>query len=159
MPFSRSRSIESSTRSLTSWLARNAPDCHNMASTSVVLPWSTWATIATLRRSSRRASTGPGYVALRRGHDLRAPPPPQQVPRAGNAHAQREPSEQGDPGETLLRGHVGRDAGVDDGPLVGGPHTPRVVHDAAVRATGGDGEQQLALGPRHAPDREHGELV
>jgi hypothetical protein len=26
-----------------------------MASTSVVFPWSTWATIATLRMSSRRA--------------------------------------------------------------------------------------------------------
>src|SRR4051812_50122180 len=29
-----------------------------MASTSVVLPWSTWATIATLRRSSRAAGMG-----------------------------------------------------------------------------------------------------
>src|SRR4051812_31868275 len=53
MPFSRSRSIESMTRSLTSWFSRNAPDCHSIASTSVVFPWSTWATIATLRRSSR----------------------------------------------------------------------------------------------------------
>src|SRR3954471_5580885 len=53
MPFSRSRSIESMTRSLTSWFSRNAPDCHSMASTRVVFPWSTWATIATLRRSSR----------------------------------------------------------------------------------------------------------
>src|SRR5215218_3301706 len=59
MPFSRSRSIESSTRSATSWLARNAPDCHSIASTSVVLPWSTWATIATLRRSSRATSIVP----------------------------------------------------------------------------------------------------
>src|SRR4051794_8800445 len=55
MPFSRSRSIESSTRSATSWLSRKEPDCQSSASTSVVLPWSTWATIATLRRSSRRA--------------------------------------------------------------------------------------------------------
>src|SRR5215212_4247857 len=55
MPFSRSRSIESMTRSSTSWLARNAPLCHSMASTSVVFPWSTWAMIATLRRSSRLA--------------------------------------------------------------------------------------------------------
>src|SRR5918993_1022653 len=54
MPFSRSRSIESITRSATSALARKAPDCHSIASTSVVLPWSTWAMIATLRRSSRR---------------------------------------------------------------------------------------------------------
>ena len=53
MPFSRSRSIESITRSATSWFARKAPDCHSIASTSVVLPWSTCATIATLRMSSR----------------------------------------------------------------------------------------------------------
>src|SRR3954471_9914286 len=57
MPFSRSRSIESMTRSATSWFARNAPDCHSIASTSVVLPWSTWATIATLRRSLREVTT------------------------------------------------------------------------------------------------------
>src|SRR3954447_10486360 len=55
MPFSRSRSPESMTRSLTSWFSRNAPDCQSMASTRVVLPWSTWATMATLRRSSRMA--------------------------------------------------------------------------------------------------------
>ena len=53
MPFSRSRSIESMTRSATSWLARKAPDWRSMASTSVVLPWSTWATMATLRISAR----------------------------------------------------------------------------------------------------------
>src|SRR4051812_23929451 len=57
MPFSRSRSMESMTRSATSWLARKAPDCHSMASTNVVLPWSTWATMATLRRSSRATVT------------------------------------------------------------------------------------------------------
>ena len=53
MPFSRSRSIESITRSSTSWFARKAPACQSMASTSVVLPWSTWATMATLRMSER----------------------------------------------------------------------------------------------------------
>ena len=53
MPFSRSRSIESMTRSSTSWLARKAPDCQSIWSTRVVLPWSTWATMATLRRSAR----------------------------------------------------------------------------------------------------------
>src|SRR5204862_11367 len=36
MPFSRSRSVESRTRSATSWFARKAPDCHSSASTSVV---------------------------------------------------------------------------------------------------------------------------
>src|SRR4051812_29052786 len=56
MPFSRSRSIESITRSRTesfsAWCSVKAPDCQSMASTSVVLPWSTWAMIAMLRRSS-----------------------------------------------------------------------------------------------------------
>src|SRR5262245_28446968 len=42
------------TRSATSWFSRNDPDCQSIASTSVVFPWSTCATIATLRRSSRR---------------------------------------------------------------------------------------------------------
>jgi hypothetical protein len=55
MPFSRSRSPESITRSLTSWFSRNDPDCQSIASTSVVLPWSTWATMATFRRSERWA--------------------------------------------------------------------------------------------------------
>ena len=65
MPFSRSRSIESMTRSdrsLVAWCAVNAPDCQSMASTSVVLPWSTWATIATLRRSSRVGSDAPALL-------------------------------------------------------------------------------------------------
>ena len=53
MPFSRSRSIESMTRSATSAFSRKAPDCQSIASTKVVLPWSTWATMATLRRSAR----------------------------------------------------------------------------------------------------------
>src|SRR6185436_19331945 len=54
IPFSRSRSIESITRSATSWPLRKAPDCHSIASTRVVLPWSTWATIAMFLRSARR---------------------------------------------------------------------------------------------------------
>src|SRR5437868_4104015 len=53
IPFSRSRSSESITRSATSSFARNEPACQSSASTSVVLPWSTCATIATFRRSSR----------------------------------------------------------------------------------------------------------
>src|SRR5438034_1148966 len=55
MPRSRSWSIESMTRSTTSWFSRHTPDCWSMASTSVVLPWSTWAMIATFRTSSRLA--------------------------------------------------------------------------------------------------------
>src|SRR5690349_436779 len=58
MPFSRSRSIESRTRSATSWFSRNEPDCQSIASTSVVFPWSTCATIATLRSSSRGMRPG-----------------------------------------------------------------------------------------------------
>ena len=37
------------TRSATRWLSRNAPDCCSSRSTSVVLPWSTWAMMAMLR--------------------------------------------------------------------------------------------------------------
>src|ERR1022692_616142 len=74
MPFSRSRAIESSTRVLTSGPTRNAPDCHSIASTSVVLPWSTCATIATLRMSSLRTSIRP-RLALK----LRRPCPRQRA--------------------------------------------------------------------------------
>src|SRR6185312_7800085 len=49
MPRSRSKSLESMTRSATTSLERNAPLWRNMASTSVVLPWSTWAMMAILR--------------------------------------------------------------------------------------------------------------
>ena len=72
IPFSRSRSVESMTRSFTSWFSRKEPACQSSASTSVVLPWSTWATIATLRRSSRvavslaRATTVAGAISVRR---------------------------------------------------------------------------------------------
>ncbi len=50
IPRSRSRSFESMTRSATTSLTRKVPACLSMWSTSVVLPWSTCATIATLRR-------------------------------------------------------------------------------------------------------------
>src|SRR4051812_16879450 len=63
MPFSRSRSIESMTRSLMSAPSRKAPDCQSIASTRVVLPWSTWATMATLRMSER-ACTRPRLGGL-----------------------------------------------------------------------------------------------
>src|SRR5215472_9144824 len=66
IPFSRSRSPESRTRSATPSFARKAPDCHSIASTSVVLPWSTCATIATLRRSSL-VSMGTGMGKPRSG--------------------------------------------------------------------------------------------
>jgi len=54
MPRSRSRSLESIIHVVCSpLLSLNAPVCLSMASTSVVLPWSTCAIMATLRRSSR----------------------------------------------------------------------------------------------------------
>ena len=72
MPFSRSRSIESITRSLTepssAWCVVNAPDCQSMESTNVVLPWSTWAMMAMLRRSVRwRMATGGSLLVRSRG--------------------------------------------------------------------------------------------
>src|SRR2546421_8534169 len=65
MPFSRSRSIESMIRSATASFWRNRPDCQSMASTSVVLPWSTWAMIATLRMLSRCCITPLYHVDVR----------------------------------------------------------------------------------------------
>ncbi len=53
MPRSRSRSLESITRSATCWFSRKAPVCFSMPSTRVVLPWSTWAMMAMLRMSER----------------------------------------------------------------------------------------------------------
>src|SRR5262245_11832428 len=49
MPRSRSRSLESITRSWMCWCAAKVPDCCSSLSTSVVLPWSTWAMMAMLR--------------------------------------------------------------------------------------------------------------
>ena len=46
IPRSFSSGFESMTRSSTCWLARNAPACRSIWSTSVVLPWSTCAMIA-----------------------------------------------------------------------------------------------------------------
>ena len=50
MPRSRSRSFESMARSATFWLSRKEPDWDSRRSISVVLPWSTWAIIAILRK-------------------------------------------------------------------------------------------------------------
>ena len=53
IPRSLSISLESITRSATSWFSRNTPLCFKSSSTKVVLPWSTWAIIATFLMSSR----------------------------------------------------------------------------------------------------------
>src|SRR5947207_12752925 len=52
MPSSHSSSIESITLSITASFSRKMPLCLSMASTSVVLPWSTCAMIAMLRMLS-----------------------------------------------------------------------------------------------------------
>ncbi len=60
MPRSRSWSTESSTRSPTCSWGANTPAARSMASTRVVLPWSTWATIAMLRMGSDPGTKGQG---------------------------------------------------------------------------------------------------
>src|SRR5690349_24554385 len=67
MPFSRSRSFESIARSSTWACSPNEPVWRSIASTRVVLPWSTCATIATLRRSGRRARAMESVLAKRMG--------------------------------------------------------------------------------------------
>src|SRR3954453_19395106 len=73
IPRSRSWSIESMTRSVSAAPSRNAPDWRSMASTSVVLPWSTWAMMETLRRSSREGEAVPvtASTLVGRLHPLR----------------------------------------------------------------------------------------
>ena len=53
MPRSRSSAFESITRSATCWFSRKICACLSSPSTSVVLPWSTWAMMAILRKSVR----------------------------------------------------------------------------------------------------------
>lgn len=52
IPLSRSKTSLSITRSTTFSLVRKAPACRSRQSTRVVLPWSTWAIIATFLISS-----------------------------------------------------------------------------------------------------------
>src|SRR5512144_921331 len=104
MPFSRSRSIESMTRSATCSLARKMPDCRSMASTRVVLPWSTWAMMATLRRSRRTGmpSIFPvGRVRARGGPDN----PPRSM--AAACHDGRGGRDRGEQGASVVRQIVG----------------------------------------------------
>src|SRR5690349_22834343 len=75
MPFSRSRSMESMARSAISPRAWDWLPWRSMASTRVVLPWSTWAMMATLRRSVRVCipPLSPVFVAATfRGHNPEA---------------------------------------------------------------------------------------
>ena len=56
MPRSRSWSMESMTRVSSVLVGGEHAGLRSMASTSVVLPWSTWAMIATLRMSERKGT-------------------------------------------------------------------------------------------------------
>jgi hypothetical protein len=58
MPRSFSRSLLSIIRSVVTVRSLNVPDCLSSWSTSVVLPWSTWATMAILRRRSMDMAKG-----------------------------------------------------------------------------------------------------
>src|SRR4051794_14674703 len=112
MPFSRSRSFESIARSSTCWCSPKEPVCQSMASTRVVLPWSTWATIAMLRRSSRvRVGMRAGSIRSRKTGF---------VPSLGRAGA-RALREQG-PHDRHVRGKPGH---VE--PLAGAEHPQLVV--------------------------------
>ena len=64
MPRSRSWSLESMTRSTSAWWSSKTPVARSMASTRVVLPWSTWATSATLRSWAWRGTRGLLSVAV-----------------------------------------------------------------------------------------------
>ena len=69
IPRSRSWSLESMARSACASLARKMPDWASSWSTSVVLPWSTWAMMAMLRSDMElnAVSRGRGRRACRRG--------------------------------------------------------------------------------------------
>ena len=75
MPRSRSSALESRARSATRWFERKAPLWRSSPSTSVVLPWSTWAMMAILRRS----------VMVKNAHQRT----PQAAAASGRAHIVR----------------------------------------------------------------------
>src|SRR5262245_26031938 len=67
MPRSFSSALESMTRSVSGLRASSVPDWRRSWSTSVVLPWSTWAMIAMLRRfEGAEADTGEPATGLGR---------------------------------------------------------------------------------------------
>src|SRR3954453_18529079 len=161
LPFSRSRSIESMTRSATSWFARKAPDCQSIASTSVVLPWSTWATIATLGGSSRRAgrSAIPRRLRGERRHaagdedDHEGEPPERDLgqPRAEGRpepvaeQGARKPQQEG-LGEDVLAQYAGERED-DEADPVGAHEVHRKVGLEAARRRLVTGEQQHGADP------------
>ena len=90
MPFSRSRSPESMTRSTRAARSPNAPEARSMASTSVVLPWSTCATMATLRRRGRAPRVaGDGSAGAARVEVLTSQGSPSRGPSIPGGHDPR----------------------------------------------------------------------
>src|SRR2546421_588819 len=120
MPFSRSRSIESSTRSAISARECQPPACRNMASTRVVLPWSTWAMMATLRRSERVGMI-PILPGRRRGPGRK--PKPVQVAAPPPTGPQGPPPRSPAPGASC--------------PTYTGPVAPRSDVAAAISSASG----------------------
>ena len=92
MPRSRSRSLESITRSATRWFSRKAPDCCSRRSTSVVLPWSTWAMMATLRSDIVHQKKGAGRCRARAEERLVSAP--SVAPQYSERAAKRKPARQ-----------------------------------------------------------------
>src|SRR5579872_551320 len=162
MPFSRSRSIESSTRTATSWFSRNTPDCHNMASTSVVLPWSTCATMARLRRSRRvSVMAGSASAALEGRLPLLEPG---ADPLGGIGARRRESGQLVD----VVVGEVGGSSGGADERPFHGPERERgepgdgaddrlgLRLDLPVGDRPGDDAERCEACPRHRlADKEH----
>ena len=155
MPFSRSRSPESMTRSVSSWWAPKAPVWRRSASTRVVLPWSTCATMATFLMSSRVSMGGPTIEDLA-GLPFQA------------ASALRQPTGSDGPGAAQGQLHrlgpegEGGRLGLDPDQVAGvGPpaHHP-AGHLVAPQAQGLDEGDQGQLGPdRAAPRaREHDQV-
>src|SRR6478609_4475115 len=101
MPFSRSRSPESMIRSATpasSWCAVKAPAWWSIASTSVVLPWSTCATMATFLRSERVE----GMAVRRRFRRRGLTPDPSEARRSAPHRRSRSVPERDDSGDAAL---------------------------------------------------------
>ena len=168
MPFSRSRSFESMTRSTTSWLAPNAPVCQSMASTRVVLPWSTWATMATLRRARGRTWGTPeqwrsGGTVDSTGRSAggwfrrpRAPPPDGPGDHGGEPgedHGHQQPRQHHDQQRARRSGPRPGDRSCCTRPPRAPGRAPRPRRRRRCRAR--PGGRSTTPPPRRAPDRRH----
>src|SRR6185503_13391080 len=154
MPRSRSRSFESITRSVISWLARKAPLWRSMASTRVVFPWSTWAMMATLRSDKTPNDTTPaGGLAQTQDSDAALV----VLPRVDPGHASLVPRDVHQPVGMVGEHRAGAAGGWSR--AQGGPHrageTARMAAPAAVGRHGDErsprqrGEDRVGGGGAH----------